>query len=327
MTSYTHWFIRARLKTRQLLLLVALAEKGNIHRAAQVLNMTQPAASKLLKDLEEVLEVELFERLPRGMRPTWYGESMIRHARMVLANLGQAYDEINALKAGLFGQVSIGAITTPGITLLPQAIAHVKDQHPNLRVSLDIETSQVLMDRLLQGKLDMVVARLGAEHDKAMYRYEQLAEEPVCALVRHGHPLLAMSGLTLRDVASAGWIVPPAGSVLRHRFELMFQEESLAPPIDLIETSSLLFVTKMLEDSDAIAVLSHAVGLYYASHGVAELLPVPMPCSMDAFGIITRRDQLPSPGTRVMMRAMKVACRNVYGRTIEHEWAQGAKTA
>ena len=80
MTNYTHWFIRARLKTRQLLLLVALAEEGNLHRAAQVLNMTQPAASKLLKDLEDVLEVSLFERLPRGMRPTWYGETMIRHA-------------------------------------------------------------------------------------------------------------------------------------------------------------------------------------------------------------------------------------------------------
>ena len=105
MTNYTHWFIRARLKTRQLLLLVVLAEEGNIHRAAQVLNMTQPAASKLLKDLEDVLEVPLFERLPRGMRPTWYGESMIRHARMALASLNEAHDEIVALKAGSLGHV------------------------------------------------------------------------------------------------------------------------------------------------------------------------------------------------------------------------------
>src|SRR5215207_11643266 len=73
MTNYTHWFIRARLKTRQLLLLVAIAEEGNIHRAAEVLHMTQPAASKLLKDLEDVLDVSLFDRLPRGMRATWYG--------------------------------------------------------------------------------------------------------------------------------------------------------------------------------------------------------------------------------------------------------------
>ena len=114
MTAYNHWFIRARLKTRQLLLLQALAEEGNIHRAATVLSMTQPAASKLLKDLEDVLGVQLFDRLPRGMRPTWYGEAMIRHARMALASLDQAYDEVEALKAGRFGQVSVGAITHAG---------------------------------------------------------------------------------------------------------------------------------------------------------------------------------------------------------------------
>src|ERR1700716_514041 len=96
-TSYSNWFIRARLKTRQLLLLQVLAEEGNIHRAAQVLHMTQPAASKLLKDLEDVLEVPLFERLPRGMRPTWYGETMIRHSRVALASLTHAHEELAAL--------------------------------------------------------------------------------------------------------------------------------------------------------------------------------------------------------------------------------------
>lgn len=313
MINYSHWFIRARLKTRQLLLLVALAEEGNIHRAAQVLNMTQPAASKLLKDLEEVLEVELFERLPRGMRPTWYGETMIRHARMVLANLNQAHDEITALKAGRFGQVGVGSITSPGLTLLPGAIAQVKQEHPSLRISLEIETSPLLLDRLGQGKLDMVLARLSAEHDKSMFRYEQLTEEPVCAVVRNGHPLLELSGLTLRDVVSAGWIVPPAGSVLRHRFDLMFQEEGLPPPANMVETSALLFITKMLQQSDMLAVVTTEVARYYAAHGMVSVLPISLPCHMDAFGIITLRDRLPSPGAKVMMRALKAACLTVYG--------------
>jgi len=79
-TTNTPWFIRARLKTRQLMLLTAICDEGNIHRAAEVLNMSQPAASKLLKDLEDMLGVSLFERQPRGMRPNWYGETMIRHA-------------------------------------------------------------------------------------------------------------------------------------------------------------------------------------------------------------------------------------------------------
>ncbi|MBT9554199.1 MULTISPECIES: LysR substrate-binding domain-containing protein [unclassified Hydrogenophaga] len=317
MSTYNHWFIRARLKTRQLLLLVALAEEGNIHRAAQVLSMTQPAASKLLKDLEDVLEVPLFERLPRGMRPTWYGETMIRHARMALASLNQAHDELNALKTGHYGQVGIGAITSPGLTLLPAAVAQVKQAHPSLRISLDIETSPVLLERLEQGKLDIVVGRLFAEHDKSHLRYEPLTEELICAITRPGHPLLGTSGLTLRDVLAAGWIVPPAGSVLRHRFDLMFQQDGLAPPINTIETSALLFITRMLQQSDMVAVLAADVAHYYASHGIVSVLPLAMPCHMDAFGIITRTDRLLSPAAKVMMKALKQVSMVQYGRALD----------
>jgi DNA-binding transcriptional LysR family regulator len=312
-----HWFIKARLKTRQLPLLVAIAEEGNIHRAAQVLNTTQPAASKLLKDMEDALQVPLFERLPRGMRPTRYGETMIRHARVALATLDQAHDEINALKAGRFGQVSVGAITSPGLMLLPPAVALVKQEHPNLRVALEIETSDVLLERLAQGKLDILVARLFAQHDKSQLRYERLTEEPVCAVARPGHPLLGVAGLSLRDVAAAGWIVPPAGSVLRHRFELMFQEEGLAPPANILETAALLFVTRMLQQSDMLAVLAADVVRYYAAHGIVTALPLAMPCHMDDFGIITRTDRIPSPAAKVMMRALKTSSLPIYGRKLE----------
>lgn len=317
MSTYNHWFIRARLKTRQLLLLVALAEEGNIHRAAQVLSMTQPAASKLLKDLEDVLEVPLFERLPRGMRPTWYGETMIRHARMALASLNQAHDELGALKTGHFGQVGVGAITSPGLRVLPAAVALVKQEHPTLRVSLDIETSPVLLDRLEQGRLDILVGRLYAEHDKANLRYEPLTEELVSAVARPGHPLLGMSGLTLRDMVSAGWIVPPAGSVLRHRFDLMFQQEGLPPPLNIVETSSLLFITRMLQQSNMVAVLATDVAHYYASHGLMSVLPIDLPCHMDDFGIITRTDRLLSPAAKVMMKAIKQTSLAEYGRRLD----------
>ena len=317
MASSTPWFIRARLKTRQLLLLVALAEEGNIHRASQVLNMTQPAASKLLKDLEDVLEVSLFDRLPRGMRPTWYGETMIRHARVALASLNQAHEELTALKAGRFGQVSIGAITSPGLTLLPSAVAMVKQEQPTLRIALEIENSPVLIERLQQGKLDLVVARLFAEQDKTNLRYEPLIEEPVCAIARPGHPLVGMEGLALRDVVGAGWIVPPAGSVLRHRFELMFQEVGLAPPINVIESSALLFITRMLQQSDMLAVIAADVARYYAAHGLVAIVPLEIPCHMDAFGIITRTDRLPSPAAKVMLKALKAASLSLYGCALE----------
>jgi DNA-binding transcriptional LysR family regulator len=317
MINYSHWFIRARLKTRQLLLLVALAEEGNIHRASEVLNMTQPAASKLLKDLEDVLGVSLFDRLPRGMRPTAYGEAMIRHARVALSSLNHAHDEVQALKAGRFGQVSVGAITTPGIMLLPQAIAQVKQTHPTLRVRLEVETSDVLMERMAQGKMDILVARLFAQHDKTALRFEAMAEEPAVAVVRPGHPLLSVDKLSLRDLAAWGWIVPPDGSVLRHRFDLMFREEGLDAPDNLIETAALLFVTKMIAEGDMIGLLAGDVGRYYAQHNIVAVLPIELPCRMDAFGLITRTDRPLSPAARVMLSAIKAAAADSYGTLLE----------
>jgi DNA-binding transcriptional LysR family regulator len=304
---------RTRLKTRQLLLVVALADEGGIHRAAAALNMTQPAASKLLRELEETIGAILFERLPRGMRPTLYGEALIRHARAALGSLDQAHEELAALKAGHLGQVAVGAITSPGLRLVPPAVAAVKGTHANIRVSVEIDTSNVLLERLAQDKLDIVVGRLSAEHDKLHLRYEPLTGEPVSAVVRPGHPLLDRTSVSLADVERAAWVVPPAGSVLRHRFELMFQRASLAPPANVVETAALLFITRVLEQSDMIAVLAEDVARYYAAHGIVTVLPIEMDCRMDDFGIITRTGRLYSPAASVMVDAIRAAARHVYG--------------
>lgn len=314
MTNYTHWLIRARLKTRQLLLIVALAEEGNIHRASQVLNMTQPAASKLLKDLEDVLGVQLFERLPRGMRPTWYGETMIRHARAALNSLNQANDELQAAKHGQFGQVNLGAITAPGVVLLPPAIAAIKQAHPNLRITIQIESSNVLLEQLYRGTLDVMIGRLSEEHDTDDLRYETIADEPVCAVARPGHPLFAVKQLRLKSLLDYCWIVPPVGSVMRHKFDLMFQELDLQQLANRVETSSLLFLTKMMQESDMVSIMASDVARYYSDHSLLRILPVVLPCEMEPFGFITRRDKPLSPAAQVLLAALKTAALTVYGK-------------
>ncbi|KVQ93852.1 LysR substrate-binding domain-containing protein [Burkholderia ubonensis] len=313
MPDSSPWEPRTRLKTRQLLLVVALADEGGIHRAAAALNMTQPAASKLLRELEETIGAVLFERLPRGMRPTLYGDALIRHARAALGSLDQAREELAALKAGRLGHVAVGAITSPGLRVVPPAVAAVKGTHAGIHVSVEIDTSNVLLERLAQDKLDVVLGRLSAEHDKLHLRYEPLTGEPVAAVVRPGHPLLARAPLALADVQRAAWVMPPAGSVLRHRFELMFQRASLAPPANVVETAALLFITRVLEQSDMIAVLADEVARYYAAHGIVAMLPLEMDCRMDDFGLITRTDRLYSPAATVMVDALRAVAREVYG--------------
>jgi len=306
------WFIRARLKMRQLLLLVGLDEERNIHKTAETLGMTQPAASKLLKELEDMLGVELFERLPRGMRPTWYGEIMIRHARMVIANLGQAHEEISALQIGMTGQVNIGVIMSPATTLIPRAIARVKATHPHLRIGVQMDTSDILQPRLQQGKLDILVARLFADKDNEGLSFEPLAEERVCVAARRDHPFMMRQDLQLSDVAAEAWVLPPASSVLRHRFDLSFRQKGLEPPKNVIETFALPVTTQVLAQSDTLAVLPVEVATYLASFGLIAIVPLDLLCHMDEFGIITRRDHLLSPGAQIMLEALRDTAMVVY---------------
>ncbi|KND60535.1 Galactose-binding protein regulator [Candidatus Burkholderia verschuerenii] len=306
------WYVRTRLKTRQLLLLVALGEEANIHRAADALSMSQPAASKLLRELEEMVDAPLFERLPRGMRPTLYGDVMIRHARSVLGSLDQAREEVLALKSGQLGRVAIGTVTSPAVSLLPAAIAKVKRDYPGVSVSVEIDSSNLLLDSLAQDKLDLVIGRLSAEHDKLHLRYEPFAEERTVVVTRSGHPLLEAASSSLDALRDAAWIVPPEQSVLRHRFELMFQRESLAPPSNVVESPDLLFVTSLLAQSDMLAVIADDVAQYYAAHGVLAILPLDLPLRMDDFGLITRTERLLSPACMQVIGALRQVANELY---------------
>ncbi len=308
----SNWFLRARLKTRQLLLLIALDEQRNIHRAADALHMTQPAASKQLKDLEDMLEIQLFDRTPRGMQPTIYGESMIRHARMALTSLSLAHEDIVALKSGLSGQVEVGVIMTPGMSLLPRAISRIKQQAPLLRIGVQLETSNILLKRLQRGTLDFMVGRILEQEDKSNLLYEELAEEPVCAVARVGHPLEGALGLELKDIVNEGWILSPQGSVLRHRCDMMFRKQGLEPPANVVDTTAILMITSLLQQTDFLHVLPIEVARYYAQLNVLSILPIELPCKMDSFGIITRRSHLLSPGALLLLDAIRDAAKEMY---------------
>lgn len=307
-----NWFLQARLKTRQLLLLIALDEQRNIHRASEELHMTQPAASKQLKELEEMLGVQLFERLPRGMEPTIYGETMIRHARMAVNSLSLAHDDIVAVKSGLQGQVELGTIMTPGLVLLPRVLSLVKEQAPRLRIGVHMDQSNVLLDELLRGRLDFMIGRIPERVSAAGLMYEELTDEPACVVVRVGHPMLAVDGLQLSDIADRPWILPPQGSILRSRCDLMFRRAGLTPPLNVIDTTALLLVTALLQQTDSLHVMPIAVARYYESQNMLSVLPIELPCRMDAYGIVSLDGHLPSPGADLLLRALRTVAKEIF---------------
>jgi len=308
----TSWFNASRLKTRHLLLLLHLYEQRSVLRAAEAANMTQPAASKLLSEMEGILGVPLFERHARGVEPTWYGQVLIRRARSALSEIGRAHDEIAAMRDGRMGQASIGTVVNPGTTLVPQAIASVKRDFPDILIRVEMDYSRPLVAKLLDGQLDIVIGRILGPEGAGDLEFEPLADEPHSVIVRAGHPLTRRSQVTHADLIEYGWIMPPAASVLRTRLDSMFREHTLAPPQNIIETASLPVIIHLLRHSDLLTALPAESVAPYLQTAQMQVLSIELGVRMEFFGIIRRRDQQLSPGAERVLDALRATARQLY---------------
>jgi len=298
-------FVRSHLKTRQLVLLVELGRHGSILHAAQAANLTQPAASKLLADLEHALGVKLFERLPRGVAPTWYGEVMIRRAGAALAELDAGHQEVMELLSGLSGRVAVGAVLTPSTTLLPAAITLLKTRQPRVHVAISVDTSKILIQHLQNGELDLVIGRVLDSESAAQLSFEPLNDEPHCLVVRAGHPLTGRDDLSLPELARQSWILPPGGSILRDRLTALFLTAGLDQPHQTVETLSLPVVTSLLSQSDMVSAMPEQLVKPYLAAGQLEVLPFDLGLRMDVYGIVTRRGHQLSPGAELMLQCLR----------------------
>lgn len=297
--------ILRRLKSRQMLLLIALYEVKSLRKAAAMLNMTQPTATKLLQDLEHNIGLPLFDRGRRGMQPTNYGEVMIRHARLVLADLERTRLELEALSSGATGQIKIGAVISAIPFLLARAVAKLKRQHPRLFVSIDVGTSDALVPALAKGELDVLLARPLVLADRPEFNYEELVGEPLHIVSRVEHPLASAASVSLQDLAPWPWTLLPAGSPMRKVLQPVFAEIGPGQPSDVVETSSMMTMIALLQESDMLAVMPADVTDFNVRHGLLRRIPIDLPPIMGAYGIVTRRDRPESPGTVAFLRHLK----------------------
>lgn len=276
-----------RLKLRQLELLVQLAEQQSLARAAAAMSITQPAATKLLQEVEQTLGVALFERLPRGMRATPYGEIMMRQARTALAALDRAREEIAAVSEGASGSVAVGSVRGATSSLLAPALAAVRASRPAVRMSVLVDAAEILIPRLREARLDIVLGNIPASLAGRDLAFEPLLEESLVVVARVGHPLTRRKRLTWKEAAAGEWIVYPQETALRPIFE------GLQP--GAIETASVVATTMMLERTDMLAVMPRDVAEHYAGRRLVEILKLKLPVTLGRIGIVTHKDRQLSP--------------------------------
>ncbi|MDL2356020.1 MAG: LysR substrate-binding domain-containing protein [Pseudomonadota bacterium] len=298
-------FVRSYLKTRHLVLLVELGRHGSIMHAAEAANLTQPAASKLLGELEHALGVSLFERLPRGVAPTWYGKVLIRRAGAALAEMDAAHQEVMELLSGLRGRVAVGSVLTPSAGLVPPAVALLKSRHARVHVSISVDTSKLLVARLRDGEFDIVIGRILDTDAADELHFEPITDEPHSLIARAGHPLARRSDLQLDELAQQGWILPPGGSILRDRITALFLSQGLEQPGETVSTMALPTIAALLTGSDMVAPLPAELVQPYLDSGVLTVLSYDMHLRMDLYGIITRKQHQLSPGAEAMLAALR----------------------
>lgn len=297
-----------RISSRQVLLLNALDKCRNMRRAAIAMHTTQPTASLLLQQLEERLKVKLFERLPRGMAPTIYGEVLIRYAKGVSHEFEHAEAEIAELLQGASGFIRIGSVYGTVPSLLRDKLIAFKKDHPRVRVSIEVGMSDTLIPSLIRGDLDLVLGRMPDQlitHDLVIDFFDQ--PEHICVIARPGHRLADKKNINLSELFDLTWILGPVGSPMRSRVETALRNSRMTSNLDIIETVSLLAITSLLEASDMISVLPHAVALHYEKYGLVKILSVDLSIAMVNLGIITKNLKSLSPAVREFLGYLKNA--------------------
>jgi DNA-binding transcriptional LysR family regulator len=303
------WYLRSRLKMRQVLLLVALDEQRNMHRAAASLRMTQPAATRLLGGLERMLGLRLFERGPRGLAPNAYGESLIRHARAMLSTLEHAREEMNSLAEGASGRIALGALLVAAPVLVPLALARFKQRYPNHTVLVQEGSATALLPALRRGELDLVVGRVSSDVPSEGLEFEAFYSEPMQVVARTGHPLARRRALQLRDLAGETWIVPAPDAPYRRRLDAAFRQAGVAPPRRLVESVSVAVNKMLVQRSDMLGVMPRDVAREYAALGLLRILPVKLPPPSGPVGVITAIGRPLQAATAALIQALRETAR------------------
>jgi DNA-binding transcriptional LysR family regulator len=291
--------ISSRLRMRHLRLLTILGDCGSLRKAAEIMSQTQPALTKSLHEIEELIGESLFSRTPKGIYPNTLGETLIRYARLVYADLGGAHRELTALKAGSIGDVQIGAISALTAGLVPQTVSLLKAMHPLLNITVVIETSDVLLRALEQDQLDLVIARIPEDYAAENLNFSALGEEIVVPVARCDHPEMNNRDLTLATLSNYSWVIQPQPAPLRRIFHEIFREARLRPPASSVETSSTFLALSLLKESDMISLQSMSLIDAYEKMNIIARLPIAMSINMDAYGLIRRRNRIPTAAMQV----------------------------
>lgn len=278
-----------RLSLRQILLISAVDDTGSLKRAAELIGMSQPRATKALQEAEELTSKKLFHRTNRGLIPTAAGECVIRNAKSMLAQLQKMEQELNGMSAGSWSHLRIGTIMG-AVPFVTDVIHRHLQRFPQTSFEIFEDTSAELLRQLDRGLLDLVIGRSSLSATPHVYNVTPFHDELLAVVANPAHPLVGRRRVQLEDLQDSRWIVYTAGMPMRLLLEREFRNSGMEFPRALLETRSALTTMALIQgDENIVALLSSDVAALFVNSGMACTLPMHLRTKSDPYEVITRR--------------------------------------
>ncbi|MGH0224871.1 LysR substrate-binding domain-containing protein [Sinorhizobium meliloti] len=269
------------IQLRHIKAFLAVADTGSIRTAALRLNVSQPALSKTIQELEEILSAPLYTRSAHGSMATEFGRAFLHRARIIDTEFSRAQEEISQMVGLKGGKVAIGLSAIASMLMASQALERFWKKNPNVNVRI----SDGLLDRLVggvrQGEFDFAVGGVPPSslgHDLAI---EPLFENRIVPVVRAGHPLAGAK--SLKDLANANWLFTNDQPAFMALMNQHFIDHSVSPPRVLLTCESFSAVLDIVPRTDLVAALPRSclthplvrgrmVGLTLAERGLNTMV-------------------------------------------------------
>lgn len=290
------------LKLSHLRLMCVLVETGQIGTAAERLGIAQPAASRLLSEVEAIIGQPVHERVGRGIRLTEIGTAIARRAQRIRMELSDAARELAEISGGTTGHVRIGSVTGPALDRVLPALRAARLAFPQVTAEVVVATSDVLAGQLLGGGLDFAIARLPDGPDRMLLQERTLGSEPLSLVARRDHPLMFRPRFGAEDLMAYDWVMPGREALLTRTVLSRLAELGLPVPRQQLSTASFLLTLALLQQSNAIAPLASAVAEAFTRAADAPYVTLPFDLGLvvDPYGLITRANlRLPPVAQRL----------------------------
>ncbi|OCP19240.1 MULTISPECIES: pca operon transcription factor PcaQ [unclassified Ensifer] len=301
----------ARVKFRHLQTFVEVARQKSVMKAAELLHVSQPAVTKTIRELEEVLGVAVFEREGRGIKITRYGEVFLRHAGAALTALRQGLDSVSQERSGDGVPVRIGALPTVSTRIMPRAMSLFLEEDTGARIKIVTGENAVLLEQLRVGDLDLVVGRLAAPEKMTGFSFEHLYSEQVVFAVRAGHPLLSDAQSAFAHLGDYPVLMPTRASIIRPFVEHFLIANGIPGLPNQIETVSDAFGRAFVRTSDAIWIISAGVVASDIEDGTLAVLPIDTSETRGPVGLTMRADAVPSLPLSILMQTIREAASDI----------------